>query len=128
MQGKLVHFELAAKDPKPVKEFYTKLFGWTLKDSSMPGMEYYLIDGADPGGALNPYADKGPVIYFDTDDIDASIRKVRELGGKAEDKQAIEGQGWFAACSDPFGNTWSLFKNDPSVKAQAPAEVTSANR
>jgi hypothetical protein len=36
--------------------------------------------------------DPGPIVYFDTDDIDASIGKVRSLGGKSEDKQAIPGR------------------------------------
>jgi predicted enzyme related to lactoylglutathione lyase len=116
MQGNITHFELNAKDANRAKRFYTSLFGWKYKDSDIPGIEYYLIDGAKPGGAINPMQqDPGPVVYFDTDDIDASIGKVRDLGGSSEDKQAIPGQGWYAACVDTEGNKFSLFQNDPSV-------------
>ena len=116
MQGNIVHFELNAKDANRAKRFYTGLFGWKYKDSDIPGIEYYIIDGATPGGAINPMQEEpGPVIYFDTEDIDASIAKVRELGGTSDDKQAIPSQGWFAACVDTEGNRFSFFQNDPSV-------------
>jgi len=70
--------------------------------------------------------DPGPVVYFDSADIDASIGKVRELGGKSEDKQAIPGQGWFAACVDTEGNKFSLFQNDPSVTMETEQQTASA--
>ena len=93
MPGKIVHFEIPTKDATRAKKFYGTLFGWRFKDSAMPGIEYYLTEGTEPPGALNPIQDgeKGLVIYFDTDDIAASISKVRELGGKADDSQAIPG-------------------------------------
>ncbi|HEV8536923.1 MAG TPA: VOC family protein [Candidatus Limnocylindria bacterium] len=116
MTGKLVHFELLAKDPARAKRFYSSLFGWKFKDSDIPGVEYYVIEGAEPGGALNPNQDTpGSVVYFDTDDIDASIKKIRELGGKGDEKLPIPGQGWFAGCTDTEGNNFSLFQNDPTV-------------
>ena len=127
MAGNLVHFELNAKDANRAKRFYTSLFGWKFKDSEIPGIEYYVIDGANPGGAINPMqADPGPVVYFDTDDIDASIGKVRDLGGKSDDKQAIPGQGWFAACVDTEGNNFSLFQNDPSVTTETEHQTARA--
>jgi uncharacterized protein len=116
MAGNIVHFELFAKDPARAKRFYSSLFGWKFKDSDIPGIEYYLIEGSHPDGALNPQADApGVVVYFDTEDIDASLGKIRDLGGKADEKMAIPGQGWFAACTDTEGNKVSLFQNDPSV-------------
>ena len=93
----------------------------------MPGMEYYVIDGANPGGAINPNTqDPGPVVYFDTDNIDASIGKVRELGGKSDDKMAIPTQGWFAACVDTEGNKFSLFQSDPSVTMETEQQTARA--
>jgi predicted enzyme related to lactoylglutathione lyase len=127
MAGDIVHFEINAKDAKRAKRFYSTLFGWKYKDSEMPGVEYYLIDGANPGGGINPMAQEpGPVVYFDSDDIDASIGKVRELGGKADDKMPIPGMGWFAACVDTEGNKFSLFQNDPSVKMETEQQTARA--
>jgi len=127
MAGNIVHFEINAKDANRAKRFYTSLFGWKYKDSEMPGIEYYLVDGVNPGGAINPMqAEPGPVVYFDTDDIGASVSKVRELGGKAEDKLPIPGQGWFAPCVDTEGNKFSLFQNDPSVTVETEQQTARA--
>jgi predicted enzyme related to lactoylglutathione lyase len=117
--GDIVHFEINTKDPQRAKKFYSSIFGWKYKDSDIPGVEYYVIDGPTPGGAINPQTDpsttKAPTIYFGTDNIDATLKKIRDAGGKGESKQPIPGQGWFAACTDPDGTTFSLFQSDPSV-------------
>ena len=117
--GDIVHFEINTQDPKRAKNFYTKLFGWKYKDSEMPGVEYYLIDGVTPGGGINPVAQaskvKAPTIYFGVEDIDKTLRAVRDQGGTAAEKQPIPGQGWFAACTDLDGNEFSLFQSDPSI-------------
>ena len=55
------------------------------------------------------------IVYFDTDDIDASIAKVRELGGSADDKQPVPQQGWFAGCKDTEGNAFSLWQSDSNA-------------
>lgn len=121
--GDVVHFEINTKDPKRAKTFYSSVFGWKYKESDIPGIEYYLIDGVSPNGAINPNTDpaqsKAPTIYFGTDDIDATLRKVRESGGIADEKQPIPGQGWFAGCTDPDGNAFSLYEDDPSVTMQS---------
>ena len=127
MAGNIVHFEINAKDANRAKRFYSSLFGWKYKDSEIPGIEYYVIDGANPGGAINPMQQEpGPVVYFDTDDIDASIAKVRDLGGKSDNKMPIPSQGWFAACVDSEGNKFSLFQNDPSVTMETEQQAARA--
>lgn len=117
--GDIVHFEINTRNADRAKKFYSKLFGWKYKDSAMPGIEYYLIDGVTPGGAINPLVEdskvKAPTVYFGTDDIDATLKQIRDSGGTADEKQPIPTQGWFAACTDPDGNSFSLFQNDPSV-------------
>jgi len=117
MAGKLVHFEIPAGDADRAKSFWSGVFGWEFGDSAMPGVEYYMVrTGEDQGGAVMP--SEGPfgiVVYFDTDDVDASITKVRENGGKADDKQPIPHVGWFTNCTDTEGNHFSLFQSDESV-------------
>ena len=59
-----------------------------------------------------------PIVDFDTDDIDASIAKVKELGGEAEDKTPIPHVGWFSHCTyTEKGIAFSLFQSDESVQA-----------
>jgi uncharacterized protein len=117
MAGRLVHFELPAEDAQRATQFYSSLFGWQFKGWEGP-VEYHMTEaGGEPGGAVFPSdsAQMGPIVYFDTDDIDASVAKVRELGGEAEDKQPIPGVGWFARAKDTEGNAISLFQGDESA-------------
>ncbi len=123
MAGTLVHFELPADDPERAKQFYIDLFGWQFRPSE-GGFEYHMLEeGIEPMGAIYPSqtGEKGAIIYFDTDDIEASVDRVNELGGSAEDKQPIPGVGWFARCEDSEGNPFSIFQRDDSVPI--PAEM-----
>jgi predicted enzyme related to lactoylglutathione lyase len=119
MAGKVVHFELPAADASRAKTFWHGVFGWDFGDSGMPGIEYYMVrTGEDQGGAVYPSADTagtGTIVYFDTDDIDATIEKVRQGGGSSGDKMPIPQVGWFAHCKDTEGNSFSLFQSDESV-------------
>ena len=116
--GKIVHIELPAQDADRGTRFYSELFGWQFQDSGFEGVDYRMFQG-DTAGAVFPsdQAGKGPIVYFETDDIDAELAKVRELGGKADDKQPIPGIGWFASCKDPEGNSFSFFQSDESAQA-----------
>jgi predicted enzyme related to lactoylglutathione lyase len=118
MAGRLVHFEIRAHDADRAQGFWSGLFGWEIADSGMPGMEYRVFrTGEADGGGL--YADPDGVghleVYFDTDDIDASLATVRGLGGEAGEKTPIPHVGWFAACKDSEGNAFSLFQSDESA-------------
>lgn len=118
MPGKLVHFEIAVGDTKRAMAFYENVFGWQFQDSGMPDVEYNMTEaGGEPGGAVYLAQDDKPsvLVYFDTDDIDASIAKVRETGGEAEDRGPIPGVGWFSHCKDPEGLEFGLFQADESV-------------
>ena len=72
-----------------------------------PGATLLTISGGDTS--------HNPVVYFDTDDIDASIAKVKELGGSAEEKMPVPGMGWFVACKDDQGTAFSLWQADDNA-------------
>ena len=114
MPGKLVHFEIGAQDVDRAEGFWSSVFGWQFSRDQMPGIDYRLVrTDEDQGGGLYQSDDRGHLrIYFDTDDIDASVARIRELGGEAEDKQPIPHVGWFARCEDSEGNAFSLFQGD----------------
>ena len=120
MPGRIVHFELVAADADRASGFWNGLFGWNVGGSVMEGFDYRMFDlGGGQGGAIYP-AQEGqtagtPIVYFDTEDIDSSIAKVRELGGTADDKQPVPTHGWFAACKDTEGNAFSLWQGDESA-------------
>ena len=106
--GKIVWFELPAANTTRAQDFYGKLFGWTFQPFDGP-MEYHMTHEA--GGAIQPAnGRKGPLVYFGSDDIDASIARVRELGGEASDSQEIPGVGRYAQATDTEGNTFGLYQ------------------
>ena len=129
MAGKLVHFEMPAKDGNRARRFYGSLLGWKFKDAGMPGLDYFMTEGIEPVAAVFTRPDqKGPVIYFDVDDIDAAIGKARQLGGKAEKKAPVPGQGWFAACTDTEGNSFSLWQADNAAPMPQPQGAAATAR
>jgi uncharacterized protein len=117
MAGKLVHVEINAADADRAQGFWSGVFGWEIGAPMSPEMDYRMFRTAeDQGGAIGGTDEKGPLrVYFDTEDIDGTIAKVRELGGEAEDKLPVQGYGWFAGCKDTEGNAFSLWQSDESA-------------
>lgn len=117
MPGRVVHVEMPARDADRVQRFYESLFDWKFEAMGGP-IDYRIADLGDQQGAAVYAAEsgqRGPIVYFDVDDIDAGRTRVRELGGQAEEKAPVPGFGWFAACTDPEGNSFSLWQSDPSA-------------
>jgi predicted enzyme related to lactoylglutathione lyase len=115
--GRIVHFELLAGDVERAAGFWNGLFGWDIGGSVMEGYDYRMFDAGDgQGGAVMPAEQPGTMnVYFDTDDIEASIAKVRELGGSAADKQPVPTHGWFSACKDTEGIAFHLWQPDSNA-------------
>ena len=125
----VAHVEILAKDGNRARKFYSTLLGWKFKDTGTPQMDYFMTDGAEPTVAVYTATEtKGPIVYFNTEDIDTAIRKTRELGGKADDKMPVPGQGWFSACTDTEGNSFSLWQADTAAPMYEPQGAEAAAR
>jgi predicted enzyme related to lactoylglutathione lyase len=120
----VVHFEIPAANVKRAKEFYTKAFGWQI--SNYPGMNYAMVgttDSDENGMPKNPGAINGgmlkrqkpvsvPVITIDVEDIDASLKEIKKLGGSvAGKKQAVGDMGFSAYFKDTEGNVVGLWES-----------------
>ncbi len=117
MGKKVVHVEFPAQDVERAQKFWEGVAGWSIQDAGMPGIDYRMFQEGDQGRAVYPptAGEQGPIVYYGSEDIDADLAKVRDLGGDAEDKQPIPGVGWFARCKDTAGNPFSFFQTDESV-------------
>ena len=116
MAGEVVHVEFPSTDIDRAQRFWSGVFGWSFGESVMPGMDYRMAQVNDKAGVALMAGETGhPTYYLDTNDIDASIAAVRELGGKADDKSPVQTHGWFAACSDSEGNVFSLWQSDAAA-------------
>jgi len=116
MGKKIVHVEFPAQDLERGKTFWEGVAGWSLNDAGMPGGQYLMFQEGDQGGAVfSMEGATGTTIYLGSDDIDADLAKVRDLGGSTEDKQPIPSIGWFARCKDSEGNEFSLYQSDENA-------------
>ena len=117
MAGQMVHVEFPAGDTGKASEFWSSLFGWQFE--SYPGPSEYLMTrfSETTGGAIyGADGDKrGTRVYFDVDDINTGIARVKELGGEAGEGMAVPSMGWFATCTDPEGNDFGLWQTDPNA-------------
>ena len=94
MAGQMVHFEILAKDADAAQAFWSGLFGWEF-GTPMEEMDYRMARIDDTSGAAIAGGEgkSHPNVYLSTDDIDASLAKVRELGGEAGGQDAGPADG-----------------------------------
>ena len=109
----IVHVEIPTANPEQSGKFYQQLFGWKITHDDK--MNYTMWEpGADPGGGFSPLGENVKVgdvlIYVDSDDIEADLKKVEGFGGKVvRHKTEIPGIGWWGIFTDPTGNMIALY-------------------
>lgn len=110
----IVHIEFSSNDPKASGKFYADLFDWKIDDNEE--MQYVSFE-TEPnrGGGFNNTSEemtnRGDILpYVGTDDIEASLARAEELGGKiVMPKTEIPTVGWFGIFSDPTGNNIGVY-------------------
>jgi predicted enzyme related to lactoylglutathione lyase len=111
--------ELGTTNFEAASNFYTSLFDWKLKDSSVEGMAYhqFMADGGRMlGGMYQMTAECGDkpsqwTPYVAVEDVDAKAKQVEALGGKiCVPPTDIPTVGRFCVINDPTGATLSLIK------------------
>jgi uncharacterized protein len=124
MANPFVHVELNTNDVAKAKSFYGKLFDWKLEDiaSEATGGTYTMIGvGEGTGGGLMknpmPNAPSMWLAYVLVDDIEASTKKAKSLGGKVmKDVTEVMDMGWLSIIVDPTGAMLGLWKAKPRAK------------
>ena len=123
----VVHFEMAAEDSKRMTEFYTNVFGWKTVQYG-PEMGNYIVaqttDTGENGMIKTPGAINGgfyqrledpnmnqPSIVISVDNIDESMEKIKNAGGKLlGEPMPIPGVGEFVSFIDTEGNRCSILQ------------------
>ena len=109
----IVHVEIPAVNVEGAGKFYESLFGWKLQH--IPEMNYTMWeDGSGSGGGFPAVSEESPagqvLVYIDSDDIEADLKKVEQLGGNVlREKTEIPGMGWFGVFQDPTGNVLAIY-------------------
>ena len=79
----------------------------------MPRPIHFDIAATDP----QKFMLAGVVLTIDVSDLDATLAKVTENGGKVKQPRGpIPGVGWYAAFVDPTGNAFGLMQTDTAAR------------
>jgi predicted enzyme related to lactoylglutathione lyase len=110
----VVHFEIGCRDRAKTGEFYSALFGWNIQEAGPASM----VNTGSPLGiqghltALGHEPHNYTTFYIDVEDVQASLDKAVELGGKKLVGPINIPKGIFAWFIDPDGNTLGLFRSN----------------
>ncbi len=92
--SKLCHWEIPSTDIASSMKFYGELFGWEFQGWS-DDYTLFSVEGGIGGGLTKVEAMPAPGIraYVEVDDIEATLAKVEELGGRVVEPKTEIGQG-----------------------------------
>lgn len=116
--GDFCWYELSTTDAEAAKKFYAELFGWEYKGGDVGGAQYNeIVANGRPAGGIHQMGGGPPhwMAYVAVSDVDASARRVEELGGKiCVPPTDIPKVGRFCVINDPAGATISLITLKPA--------------
>ena len=129
-QGDFVWHELVTSDVSAAADFYTKVLGWSVADSGLPGTTYMVCSaGATPVAGLMPIPETAAPAgmkpkwfgYVGVADVDVKAEDLKAAGGAVQHGPAdIPGVGRFAVVADPQGGCFHLFKSDSPPPPEVP--------
>lgn len=102
----VVHWEIEAHDPGRQRAFYRDLFNWDIADGPIMNIAAGL-GGPEPGpgGHIRQGDAPGVRLYVQVRDINTSLSRASELGGKAlSEPFDVPGGPTIAFISDPEDN------------------------
>jgi hypothetical protein len=117
MSRPFAHIEIPVKNPQQDSKFYEELFGWKMQHVPPP-MDYTMFETGNVGGGFpkfdESYQAGSVVVYIQSEDIDADLKRIEEKGGKTVMPcMEVKGWGWLAMFTDPSGNRLALWKSVP---------------
>lgn len=120
MGDPVVHFEIAGRDGTALADFYGALFGWSSAPVESSGGDYRMVDTGKPGvtGGIGSFPGVPPyvTVYVQVRDLDASVARAAELGGKAVMEPREVSPGLRAAMIvDPEGHMIGMMSAVPGA-------------
>jgi predicted enzyme related to lactoylglutathione lyase len=112
----VVHFEIGCRDLAKTQDFYARLFDWQMQPYG-PAAMISTGNGAGIQGHINALGHEPHnyvTVYVQVDDLQASLDRAAQLGGKMiVPPTEVPGMGHFAWLADPEGNHIGLWKPVP---------------
>ncbi len=115
--GALVWNELQSPDLDGSSSFYGELFGWQIAQAEGMQDAYLSIKNGDANnGGMRALSPPGMppnwLVYFATEDIDAALATVAELGGATHAGPIDIGIAKIAVVGDPQGAVFALYAGE----------------
>ncbi|MFY8001104.1 MAG: VOC family protein [Candidatus Kapaibacteriota bacterium] len=117
----VAYFEIPVLDMERAVRFYSKVFDTDFTHEKIDGNEMALfpldkvgsgVSGALAKGEIYKPSTSGTLVYFQTQDIDKTLRKVQELECKVlYPKTSVGGNGFVAEFQDTEGNRIALISH-----------------
>jgi predicted enzyme related to lactoylglutathione lyase len=122
--GRVAWFDITTTKLPVSKDFYSKLFGWTFNPVQGTDLAVEIVSGGTAIGTLrvaegNISAFNG-VVYVQVNDLPASCRKAKELGGTIPPGfpfNLYDGAGAIALVADPAGHPVGMYSRTPLPSA-----------
>jgi len=119
--GTAVWADLSTPDQMRAAKFYGDLFGWKIVDGknmavSKGGDYAHIVNGEEFIGGIPPAEHRDPhmpahwLTYFDVADYEATVAKVKSLGGRVQDEHEMKDVRRFAYLADPQGTAFAIVK------------------
>jgi predicted enzyme related to lactoylglutathione lyase len=126
--GEFCWINMLTQQPAEARAFFTKLFGWTYVE--MPGMGHRMQSGGrDFGGIFDLASPQTPPgtpphigVMVKVDSADATVEKVKALGGTAMAPFDVLTFGRMAVCFDPNGAPFDVWEPKASAGTDADTE------
>jgi predicted enzyme related to lactoylglutathione lyase len=107
MHGDLAYFMLPVDDEERAHAFFGAVFGWEFAPGNVPGGSQ--ITNSTPPGGMFAGGEAGEAkVWFEVDDIEAALARIRELGGEAGEAGEIA-SGYMASCRDDQGTPFNVW-------------------
>jgi len=116
--GRVVWYELLTSDPTGAVAFYTDVIGWKAEAW---GADYTMfVGGQGPLGGVTQLPEQAKAMgappywqgSIQVASVDATVEKVKELGGKVYVVETVPEVGRLAVVADPQGAVVSVFTPD----------------
>ena len=127
--GRIAWFDITTTDLAKSREFYGKLFDWTFKPLQGTDQAVEIVArGESIGtlrvaeGSLSPF---DGVVYVQVNDLPASWKKAKELGGTLAPGfpfNLADGKGAVGLLMDPAGHPVGMYSKVPLPPAAPPAK------
>ena len=119
MGSKFVWYDVAAREPDAVREFYAALLGWPIGPDPNPGpYNGWIMDGEQPWAAVVQADDATAgrwVPYVQVDDLDAAVTKAKALGARIVQDKTDGPAGTAVTIADPGGALVALWVPFPAA-------------